>query len=298
MNIIARTRFAGGGALLAMVLGLGACQGQIDDAEENALIVDYLAQRGFDPTTIDFDGDRVLLTADSSVPRDRVLEAMVSAPAGPAGDDDALVEKGYFRAGFGVPYAKKIGIRFDDNVPQYIRNAVNAAAVEWSGPSLCVKAGTHHTGPGTSFVQIGYYLTGGNSLASADSGFSACRQDQTDPHEVRNCAQLGTWIAFSTKYFPSSPTFADTEEAHETAVHEFGHILGFQHPWQGGAVHVTGTGWADPKCNGNGGTCKPKYPSVMDYLDNGPGLDNHLTADDVKSLQKIYSRSRPTCTLP
>jgi hypothetical protein len=62
---------------------------------------------------------------------------------------------------------------------------------------------------------------------------------------------------------------------------------------------VTGTGRANPACNGSGGTCKPAYASVMDYAGvREEDRELHLTPDDRKTAQRIYHPSRPTCTLP
>ena len=283
-------RLAGFIALL-----VSGCIGEVEsEPAEDASLRAHLAGRGYDPRHVRFEDDRVFVEQDAFVMRaDLLAEMALAANQTP----ETLVEKGYWRGGE-VPYAKRIGFTFDDNVPEYLRNAVAAAGVEWSQPSTCVKMSKYFTEPGTHFVRVSYVFIPGHFSAWAQTGSGACPADVT-PEQVRACAVAGRLMEISSDVWKETPTgpHARYDDAVAMAIHELGHILGFKHPFvtEGNRVHITGTGRVNPACDGNGSGCKVAYQTVMDYNEN---RELHLTADDVKSLQRIYHPSRPACRLP
>jgi hypothetical protein len=284
-------------ALKIAVLG-AACEGPVGEIDQSAdaPLLAHLVASGYRAELIRFDGDKVWVEEDAWMPRQGLLEQMAAS----GGAETELVEKGYWRTGGFVPYAKKIGFRFNDNVPQYLRDAVLSAASEWNGVSSCIGMGAHHSGAGTHFVEI-YYVKEfkGGFAGSADGGYQHCRPEATAQDQY-HCAHLGSNIGFSEEIFPRTPPIGKYDEAISTALHEIGHVLGFKHPFDPEASKswVPGTGRASASCPGNGGTCKPAYASIMDYSNAPGGREHHLTADDRKTAQRIYHPSRPTCTLP
>jgi hypothetical protein len=285
-------------AVLGLVVAGSACEGPMGEIDQSAdaPLIAHLVARGYSPDRIKFDGDRVWVEGDAWMTR-QGLEAELAVAASPSDD---LVEKGYWRSGGTVPYAKQIGFQFAPNVPTYIRNAISAAASEWNGVTSCIGIGTHKQGPGTHFVQVGYVpeIRGGFA-GSADVGYSSCRPD-APAVEQRNCARLGGSLTISEQVHPRNQVVGSYDDMIRTALHEIGHILGFKHPYapENEKIHVTGTGWVKASCTGSGGTCKPAYPSVMDESNAPGGRELHLTADDLKTARYIYHPSRPTCTLP
>jgi hypothetical protein len=288
-----------GVAMLVAALAAGGCIGELgsEPAEESSLRA-YLAGQGYDPRHVRFEGERVFVEQDAFVERSDLLAEM--AVATDRTTPETLVEKGYWRGGE-VPYAKRIGLTFDDNVPEWLRNAVAAAGVEWSQSSSCVKISKYFTEPGTHFVRVTYRLLPNGYSAQAQTGSGACPPDVT-PQQVRACAVAGRLLEISSGVWPGTPDrtperYRTYDDALAMAVHEVGHILGFKHPFvtEGNKVHITGTGWVNPACDGNGEGCKVSYQTVMDYNEN---RERHLTADDRKSLQRIYHPSRPSCQLP
>src|SRR5688572_30236593 len=103
-----------------------------NDAAENALIESYLANRGFDTSNLQFEGDEVIVEGGMAVQRAVLLDAADAEASG-------VVEKGYFRDGAGgaVFSGKSIKLSFvlgddDKAVSGDWQTALNNAAKEWN----------------------------------------------------------------------------------------------------------------------------------------------------------------------
>jgi hypothetical protein len=254
----------GASALFLMLFLLGCAE---PAPTEDQQIAEFLAGRGYDPQAISYRGDRVYVAQDASIARARILAEMARSGQSAGGSGPQLVEKGYYRGG-GVANALNVSYSFIGDVPQRLRDALAEAAARWSGPTDCIDIDAANTGHN---FEVSMQPLGGGFAGSADSGFSTLlgQNMQFDP----------TWLAG-----------APDAEVRSAALHEVGHILGFQHPWQG--QHIAGTAMRGA-CDGNGPGCRPSYVSVMDYFER----ETALSLDD-KLMAVVTYGVEPPCTNP
>jgi hypothetical protein len=234
-----------------------------NDAAENALIEAHLEGRGYDTSTVRFEGDAVVVEGDMVMSRDLLLEQAEAEATG-------VVEKGYF-LGTTLFSGKRIQLSFANNVSTAWRNALNAARNEWNN-----KTPRFSRDPGSA-ATINVVL---GSLAS-------------------NLFAQGTFPPSRTITLNSSFTDAScggslenipTNVKAKIAMHEIGHVLGFDHPPPNTAsgstrVHIAGT-------TANTGLLEPSYATVMA---TGCFTRTTLSSDDVTSAGKKYPSCIATC---
>jgi hypothetical protein len=291
---------------LAAALGLG-CSGEFpsaevtsettpsNDAAEDALIESYLANRGFDTSNLQFEGDEVIVEGGMAVQRAVLLDAADAEASG-------VVEKGYFRGGAGGPVfsGKSIILSFvlgddDKAVSGLWQTALNNAAKEWNAKVPRFS----QPGPGSAGTITVKMAEGSQGRTSPANGhFPSASLIEINPnYESRPPPAVQCPLADGTTGIAKIETLTATAKF-ALAVHEIGHVLGFEHPRNRGsqAVHIPGTlANAVPESSDDcdGAACV-SYPTVM----LGRGCFQTLTSlqpDDVASAVQKYPSCRTVC---
>lgn len=242
-----------------------------NDAAENALIESYLADRGFDTSSLQFEGDEVIVEGGIAVQRAVLLDA--ANPEVPE-----LVEKGYFNSQNALFSGKSIKVAFAGVVSDAWKKAFNDAAKEWNKQVPRFS----QPGPGsagTITVQMG--VDGQLVSSPAKANFPPNRTININPNfrsndcPNQNIEQVSATVKLAT------------------AVHEMGHTLGFTHPFANQGVRITGTAQntVTGSCSGTG--CV-SYSTVM--LGRGCLASlTTLTNDDKLSAATKYPSCRTVC---
>jgi hypothetical protein len=271
-----------------------------NDAAENALIESYLANRGFDTSDLQFEGDEVIVEGGMAVQRAVLLDAADAEASG-------VFEKGYFRGGAGGALfsGKSIKLSFVNGdggkaVSPLWQTALNNAKNEWNAKVPRFS----QPGPGsaetiTVKMAVGDPPQGGTSparghnpperLIEINPNYKSPPSPPADPCPL---ADGSTGVA-EIETLTATAKFA-------LAVHEMGHVLGFEHPRNRGpqAVHIPETlanavPESGPGSNCDGTACV-SYTTVM----LGRGCFQNLTSlqsDDVTSAHKKYPSCRTVC---
>jgi len=269
-----------------------------NDAAENALIESYLANRGFDTSNLQFEGDEVIVEGGMAVQRAVLLDAADAEASG-------VVEKGYFHGGAaGAGFSgKSIKLSFVNGdggkaVSGLWQTALNNAKNEWNAkvPRFS-QPGPGSAGTITVKMAVGDPRQGGTSPARGHNPPE--RLIEINPNYQSAPAELCPLVDGTTGTATIETLTATAKFA--LAVHEMGHVLGFEHPRNRGpqAVHIPGTldnKVPEPPAPGSScsGTACVSYPTVM----LGRGCFQNLTSlqpDDVTSAQKTYPSCRTTC---
>lgn len=233
-----------------------------NDAAEIALIESHLEGRGYDTTNLQFEGDSVMVEGDIEMSRSVLLD-MAEAEAN--GD----VEKGYF-LGTNLFSAARIQLSFATNVSTAWRTALNAARTEWNS-----KTPRFARDPGGNGI-ISVVLANLGTSTFATGTFPPNRTITLNSNFSDGCGGSLEGIAANVKA--------------KIALHEMGHVLGFDHPPPNpasgaGRVNIAGTAV-------NTGLLEPSYATAMAQ---GCFGRTTLSSDDVLSAQKKYPSCLTTC---
>lgn len=240
------------------------------DAAENELIESHLAGRGYDTSNLEFEGDEVIVEGDMVMPRERLLDAAEAEASG-------VVEKGYFNPTNSRFGGNKIRMAFkpaDASFPAVSnnwKNAFNAAAAEWNSktPKFAFVGGPGS--PVTITVRMGSFNT--SQPARADGIGTALGIRLNGAYNLPSCSTSLEGVAANVKI--------------NIALHEIGHILGFEHPppLATTGVRIPGTA-ASTNTTGD----RSSYATVME---SRCLADTTLRPDDILSAQKKYPA--PSC---
>lgn len=253
------------------VSGEDVSDGESSEAVENALIESHLQARGYNASTLQFEGDTVIVEHDMEMSRAVLLEEAEVEASG-------VVDKGYFHNSR-LFSGRRVQLSFASGVSTAWRTALNAARTEWNRrtPRFARDPGS----AGTITVQAqAMTLPGGNpntttiALGTIPPGRTITLNSN---YSVASCGGSLEGIAANVKTY--------------TSLHEMGHVLGFAHPppnpTNNPRVHITGTAVSD-------GLIEPTYATVMAQQ---CGTSTTLTSDDVLSAQKKYPSCMETCEL-
>jgi len=231
------------------------------DSAQDELIRARLEARGFDVSTLEFLDDQVIVEGDIALSRTSVLEE----PAGPSD----TIDKGYFRrevrlgGGF-------IAVNLPDDLDPDWRDAFLSAAEQWNdaAPAFRDRLGT----PGIIDIVIGDLGPGTSS--------SIARTTQPPSPQITLNSRYDSRCAISINLLTP-------EEKIYTALHEVGHVLGFEH--QPPAAQNPGTREVPGTSTGS------TYPTVM--ATGGCRTLTELTEDDIRSVAVVYPSRRvdPNC---
>jgi hypothetical protein len=239
-----------------------------DAVSEDALIKSHLQARGYDTSTLQFQGDTVIVEDDMAMSRAVLLDEAEAAATG-------VVEKGYFHT-TGLFSGDRIQLSFGAGVSSAWRAALNAAQTEWNRrtPRFVRDPG----GAGTITVQAQAMtdaMGNPNTGTIANGTIPPSRTITLNTNYSGTCASTLEGIAADTKAY--------------AALHEMGHVLGFAHPppntTNNPRVHIDGTAVSD-------GFIDPSYATIMAVQ---CGTSTTLFADDVLSAQKKYPSCMDTC---
>lgn len=258
---------------LSFAVTLGGCSGEnmledlgsspgTEEADpsgraENTLIESHLRALGYDTSELQFRDDAVIVEGDMAMSRALLLDEAQAEASG-------LVEKGYFK-GTTLFAGKRIALSFASNVSSAWQTAFIAARNVWnnSTPMFARDPGNAATISVVMGTNLRDTLATGsfppNRIITLNADFSA---------------SCGTTI----ENIPAN-------SKQSLAVHEIGHVLGFDHPPPGpasgpGRVQIAGT-------SASAGT------SVMRSGSCNTGTT--LSSDDVLSATKKYPSCVATC---
>ena len=243
-----------------------------NDAADNALIESHLAGRGYDTSNLEFEGDKVIVEGDMVMPREPLLAQAEAEASG-------VVEKGYFNPTNARFAGNQIRLAFksaDANFPavsQAWKNAFIAAVAEWNNKTPGFKTLAAPLNPRTITVRMGSINV--SQPARADGFPPALGIQLNTRYNLSTCATSIEAVPTNVKI--------------NIALHEIGHILGFEHPppllGSDGRVHIAGTATSTAT---TGDTSS--YATVME---SRCLADTTLRPDDVLSAGKKYPA--PTC---
>jgi hypothetical protein len=240
-----------------------------DDPADNALIESHLEGHGYDTSTLQFQGDTVLVEDDMEMSREVLLDAAKA-------EADGDVEKGYFYSTGTLFAGKRIQLSFTAAVSTAWRNALNAARTEWNAKTPMFARDPGGNGIITVQVQALKNADGTNNTNTIANGTPPPGRTITlNSNFTAGCGGSLEGLVTATKTY--------------TALHEMGHVLGFAHPppnpTNNARVHIAGTA-------ANTGLIEPSYATVMAQ---GCGTRTTLHPDDVLSAQKKYPSCIATC---
>lgn len=275
--------------LLSAAATLGAaaigCSGEFpsenaesNGAAEDALIEAHLEERGYDTSTLQFQGEAVVVEDDMLMSRSVLLEEAEAAATG-------VVDKGYFITG-PLFAGKRVQLSFENAVSSAWRTALNSARDKWNS---AIPLSRDPGSAGTITVQVRALTdNNGNPLTSViaqGSIPSFGRIIQLNSNFINRTSECGGTQA--------SPVTIETLSASRKlfqALHEMGHVLGFAHPppiaTSNPREHISGTAVSTATSG------EPSYSTVMAQ---GCKTLNSLSSDDVKSAQKKYPGCIDTC---
>lgn len=245
-------------------------EAQSNDAAENALIEYHLGGRGYDTSTLQFQGDTIIVEGDIEMSRAELLDDAEAEATG-------VVEKGY-STGTRVFAGQRIQLSFAAGVSNAWRTALNAARNEWNSKT-------------PKFAEA----TGGAATISV-----VLATDLPADTVATGTAPPNRTIKLNSNYSgrcASSPRSLESIPANRkvyTAMHEIGHVLGFEHPppFSGTALraHIAGTAQSN-------GTTNVGYATVMIAGTQALPCPDRitLTPDDVLSAQKKYPGCVQAC---
>ena len=240
-----------------------------DNPAENALIGAQLEARGYDTSTLQFQGDTVIVEDDIVMSRAVLLHEAEAEATG-------VVEKGYF-LGTNTFSGKSINLSFGAGVSAAWQTALNAARSQWNsktpkfsqpgpGSAATISVVTGNLGA-TTFAQ-GTFPSGRTITINTSYNSAACKVAGSTDNTIEG--------------LPANVKA-------KVAMHEMGHVLGFAHPppntTNNPRVHIDGTAVSD-------GFIDPSYATIMAVQ---CGTSTTLFADDVLSAQKKYPSCMDTC---
>jgi hypothetical protein len=238
-----------------------------DNPAENALIGAQLEARGYDTSTLQFQGDTVIVEDDIVMSRAVLLHEAEAEATG-------VVEKGYF-LGTNTFSGKSINLSFGAGVSAAWQTALNAARSQWNsktpkfsqpgpGSAATISVVTGNLGA-TTFAQ-GTFPSGRTITINTSYNSAACKVAGSTDNTIEG--------------LPANVKA-------KVAMHEMGHVLGFDHPPPNAASGAGRTQIAGTASSPNTGTT-PSYTTVM-----AQGCINltALSSDDILSAAKKY----PSC---
>lgn len=236
------------------------------DAADNALIESHLADRGYDTSNLEFEGDMVIVEGDMVMPRGPLLDAAEAAASG-------VVKKGYFNPTNARFAGNRIRLSFTADVPASWKTAFNLAATEWNTKTPGFVTLAAPLNPRTIAVRMGHI---NKTQPARGDGFPPALGIQLNlDYNLPSCSTTLEGLPANVKT--------------NIALHEIGHILGFEHPppllGSPDRVHIAGTATST---NTTGD--KASYSTVME---SRCLADTKLSPDDILSATKKYPP--PTC---
>jgi hypothetical protein len=247
----------------------GVSETESNDAAEIALIESHLDGRGYDTSTLQFQGDTVMVEDDIEMSRAALLDA---AEAEANGD----VEKGYFNSAI-LFSGKRIQLSFGAGVSATWQTAMTAARNEWNSKTPMFSRDPGGAATISIVVQAMKDAAGNNNTTTFATGsFPSARTITLNSNFSSGCGGSLEAIAANVKT--------------KIAMHEMGHVLGFDHPppnpaSRAGRVLIAGT-------TANTGLLEPSYATVMAQ---GCFSRTTLSSDDVVSAGKKYPSCMTTC---
>jgi hypothetical protein len=245
-------------------VGLASRDTASHDPAEDEIIRAQLAARGFDVSTLEFLDDEVIVEGDLAMSRASLLEG--AATSGPIGE---TIEKGYFRrevrlgGGF-------IALNLPEDLDPDWSAAFLSAENQWNDacPAFRERAGI----PGIIDIEVADLGLGTNSIIA--------RSTTPPAPKITLNARYGNLCATSIDLLtPEEKTYA--------ALHEMGHVLGFEHQPPG--AQATGTREVPGTSTGS------SYETVM--ATGGCRTLTTLSEDDLRSAAIVYPSRRvdPNC---
>jgi len=237
-----------------------------NDPAENARIQSQLEARGYDTSTLQFQSDSVIVEDDMVMSRAQLLAEAEAEATG-------VVEKGYF-SGTTTFSGKSINLSFGAGISAAWQTAFNAARTQWNtntpkfsqpGPGSAATISVVTGNLGTSTFAQGTFPSSRTITLNTSYNSAACKVAGSADNSIEG--------------LPANVKA-------KVAIHEMGHVLGFEHPppnpGTGGRVLIPGTA-SSP----NTGTT-PTYTTVMAQ---GCISLTALSSDDKLSATKKY----PSC---